>query len=140
MDIQSFLGFASYYRRFIKNFAEIANPLTEATKLFKWESIQQNSFETLKDKLTSPPLVLSFSVFGKGLFILDTDASDIGMGSVLSQVIGNKEKVIAYGSKTLSQAEKSYCTTRKELLSVVVFTEKFKCYLQEAHFIIRNDH
>lgn len=84
--------------------------------------------------------MLNFPVFGKGRFVLDTDASDFAMGAVLSQVMDKVEKVVAYGSKVFNPAERSYCTTRKELLAVVTFTEKFKCYLQGQKFLIRTDH
>jgi len=81
------LRFCSYYRRFVRNFSSIAKPLyvlTEDKVKFFWGEEQQHVFETLKQVLTSSP-VLSFSV-GDGKFILDTDASNIGIGAVLSQI------------------------------------------------------
>lgn len=137
-EIQSFLGFANYYRRFVKDFASIAAPLTEATKVFVWHAAQQKAFNELKSRLITSP-ILSYPVAGVGTFVLDTDASDIAIGAVLSQIT-DQERVIAYGSKVLTSAEKSYCTTRKELLAVVTFAEKFKCYLQGTPFTIRTDH
>ena len=86
-EIQQFLGFASYYRRFIKKFAEIAKPLhrlTERGATFCWNDSCQSAFDTLRELLTSAP-VLSYPDFTRE-FILDTDASDSGIGAVLSQV------------------------------------------------------
>ena len=80
-ELQSFLGFANYYRRFIQDFAHIANPLTECTKVFNWGSEQSTAFTLLKSKLVSAP-ILSFPMFGVGRFTLDTDASDFAMGAV----------------------------------------------------------
>jgi hypothetical protein len=138
-ELRSFIGFSSYYRKFIKDFATIAGPLIEATKGFVFGTEQRASFNALKLRLTTAP-ILSYPVFEHGNFILDCDASDFAMGGVLSQQFDDQERVIAYASKTFSSAEKSYCTTRKELLSVVTFTDKFKCYLQGSHFTIRTDH
>ncbi|KAL7835047.1 hypothetical protein SRHO_G00292940 [Serrasalmus rhombeus] len=74
------------------------------------------------------------------VFILDTDASDFGIGAVLSQEVDGIERVIAYGSRALSKAERRYATTKKELLSMVVFTKYFKHYLLGREFILRTDH
>ena len=85
-DVQQFLGFASYYRRFIKDFAVIARPLhhlTEKTAIFNWTEECEASFQKLRLKLVSPP-VLAFPDHSRS-FILDTDASNTGIGCVLSQ-------------------------------------------------------
>lgn len=119
-EIRSFLGLCSYYRRFIKNFAEIAKPLhqlTEKGKQFLWTEKCEDAFSTLKEKLVSSP-ILAYPK-EEGMFILDTDACDTGIGAVLSQVQEGIEKVIAYYSRTLSKPERRYCVTRKELLAVV---------------------
>jgi len=70
---------------------------------------------------------------------LDTDASDTGMGAVLSQQQSGVEKVIAYASRTMNCAEKKYETTRKELLAVVYGLKQYRQYLFGRHFIIRTD-
>ena len=130
-ETQSFLGFASYYRRFIRDFAEIAKPLhrlTEKTAPFNWTVECQAAFQELRQRLTSAP-ILAHPDFSQQ-FILDTDASDIGMGAVLSQVDREgRERAIAYGSRLLSKAERRYCVTRRELLAVVTFTRHFRPYL-----------
>ena len=140
-DIKSFLGLCSYYRRFVQGFSTIARPLvqlTEKSTQFKWEKEQQIAFDTLKDKLTSAPILAYPQVTGE--FILDTDASDTGIGAVLSQVQNGIEKVIAYASKTLSKPEKRYCVTRRELLAVVYFTQYFRHFLLGRKFTVRTDH
>ena len=73
-------------------------------------------------------------------FILDTDASHSAIGGVLSQIQDGKEFVIAYGSRKLTKSEKSYCITRKELLSVYYFVTHYKQFFLGARFIIRTDH
>lgn len=140
-EVRSFLGLASYYRRFIKSFAEIARPLhqlTEKGRKFHWGDDCQRAFLTLKSCLTSAP-VLAYPDPLKQ-FILDTDASDVGIGAVLSQVEGGMERVVAYASRSLTKQERKYATTKKELLSMVTFTKYFKHYLLGAEFVLRTDH
>ena len=73
--------------------------------------------------------------------MLDTDASDTGIGSVLSQTQDNEtERVIAYASRVLSKSERRYCVTRKELLAVVAFVKHFRPYLLRRSFVLRTDH
>merc|ERR1711893_179753 len=73
-------------------------------------------------------------------FILDTDASGYGIGAVLAQVQGGKERVIAYGSKSLTKEERRYCVTRRELLAVVYFLKQYRHYLYGQKFRVRTDH
>ena len=130
-EVQRFLGFASYYRRFVKDFAHIAQPLhrlTQNTASFAWTSACQDAFPELCRRLCSAP-VLAYPNFSRQ-FILDTDASDVGIGAVLSQLDDEgREWVVAYGSRTLSKAERRYCVTLTELLAVVVFTQQYRPYL-----------
>ena len=140
-DVRSFLGLASYYRKFIYNFSQIAYPLTRLTQKnrhFEWSEESENAFNTLKRLLTESP-VLSYPDI-KETFILDTDASAYGVGAVLSQVQNGRKTVIAYGSKTLSKSQRKYCTTYRELLAVVLFIKNFKHYLYGRHFLLRTDH
>ena len=142
-DIRSFLGLAGYYRRFIKNFANYSAPLTELTKTnvpFEWTKTQQQAFDALKSSLCNPP-VLSYPT-EEGMYVLDTDASNYGIGAVLSQVQGEdqEERVIAYASKTLQGAQKTYCTTKKELFAMVYFVKYFRHYLLGRRFLVRTDH
>ena len=135
------MGLASYYRRFIEGFAEIAVPLNKLThkeSTFKWNDACQNAFITLKERLISSP-ILSYPEM-TGQFILDTDACDVAIGAVLSQEQNGVEKVIAYSSRTLSKTESKYCVTRKELLAVVFHCKHFQHYLYGQRFLVRTDH
>ena len=149
-ELRSFLGTASYYRKFIAQFATIAAPLHELTgggQTFLWTEACQEAFEHLKTALCSAP-VLNFPVKG-AKFILDTDASERGIGAVLSQLVpietpdgseAYEERVLSYASRTLSVHEKRYCTTRKELLAVVWFLRHYRSYLYGQEFLVRTDH
>ena len=140
-ELRSFLGLASYYRRFIKDFAKIAVPLhrlTEKNKPFVGSESCLEAFNELKRELTNHP-ILENPDFNKE-FILDTDASDYGIGGVLSQIEGNEERVIGYASRSLTKPERRYSTTRKELLAIVAFIQHFRHYLYGKSFIIRTDH
>ena len=140
-EVKSFLGLASYYGRFVPNFALVARPLHKLTEVnvdFTWTSECQMSFDTLKTLLATAP-VLSYPDFTTE-FILDTDASNHGIGAVLSQLKNGKEHPVAYASRTLTKAERNYCVTRKELLAVVEFVKQFRHYLQGPKFRIRTDH
>ena len=141
-EVQQFLGLAGYYRRFIRDFAKIARPLhklTEHKATFKWTRECQDSLEALKRKLVTSP-VLTYPDYSKP-FILDTDASDTGIGAVLSQVDDNgDERVVAYASRLLSKPERRYCVTRRELLAVVAFTRHFRPFLLGRPFVLRTDH
>ena len=140
--VRSFLGLASYYRKFIQDFSRIARPLYQLTKkdvLFKWKKEQQQSFEILKEKLTTSP-VLAHPDFDK-LFYLLTDGSSEGLGAVLTQLNEKgQEQVIAYASKSLQGAQKNYAATELECLAVVWAVELFHHYLGVKPFIIITDH
>ena len=142
-EVRSFLGLASYYRRFVKDFATIAKPLHQLTEKkragrFEWSPVCQSAFDELKHRLTSTPILAYPSLEGE--LILDTDASKDGIGGVLSQVHDGHERVIAYGSKVLNKAEQNYCVTRRELLAVVTYLKHFKQYLYGRHVKVRTDH
>ena len=140
-EVKSFLGFCTYYRRFIAHFSTVASPLTRLTRKdvdFVWTDKCEQAFRQLKYSLMTAP-VLAYPQMG-GQFILDTDASNTGIGAVLSQVQDGEEKVVGYASKTLSKTERNYCTTYKELLAVVKFCKHFKSYLWGQPFTVRTDH
>ena len=141
VELQGFLGLSNYYRHFIKGYAEVAKPLHELSrqgKDFKWTKECESAFNILKMKLTTSP-ILVYPDLTKP-FILDTDASNHSLGAVLSQVHDGKEKVVCYDSRLLSKEERNYCVTRRELLAVVVFTNKFRSYLLGKPFRLRTDH
>ena len=140
-EIRSFLGFASYYRRFIPDFATIAEPLTKLTRKsnkFVWSEQTETSFNTLKNLLIEAP-VLAYPD-SNSTFVLDCDASLTGIGGVLSQLYQGEERAVAYASKTLNRAQRNYCVTKRELLAVVTFVKHFKHFLNGTPFIIRTDH
>ena len=126
----------------MKDFATIAKPLhylTEKTAAFEWTESTQLGFEELRGRLVSAP-VLAFPDYSKP-FILDTDASEAGIGAVLSQLRDDwSEAVIAYASRVLTRPERRYCVTRKELLAVVTFIQHFRSYLLGCEFQLRTDH
>ncbi|CAK9801713.1 Retrovirus-related Pol polyprotein from transposon 17.6 [Anthophora quadrimaculata] len=136
-DVKSFLGLAGYYRKFIRNFSKLAKPLTDLTKKdipFHWTDKQQESFQTLKDKLCEAP-VLAYPNYNDA-FTLTTDASNEGIGAILSQ----NGHPCCYISRTLNPPEKNYSTTEKELLAIVWAVKRLRQYLLGRHFIIRTDH
>ena len=139
-EVRSFLGLCTYYRRFVPGFANIAKPLTRLTeenRQFAWNEECQNAFVHLKQILVSAPVLAYPKRDGK--FVLDTDASNVGIGGVLSQVQDGHEKVIGYFSKVLSKPERNYCVTRRELLAVVKSVEHFYKYLYGRKFLLRTD-
>ena len=140
--MRSFVGLCAYYRRYVPDFSTVCKPLFDLTRKgvpFTWGEEQQKAFETMKALLTQAP-ILGYPR-PEGLMILDTDASNVGIGAVLSQVQDNEqERVLAYASKTLSKAERNYCVTRRELLAIVMFIKQFHHYLYGAHFLVRTDH
>ena len=122
-DVRSFLGFTGYYRRFIQNFARIARPLndllighgtfkkTKGKKRqtvkkvpFIWEESQQKAFDTLKEKLTNPP-ILAYADYHLP-FKLHTDASSTGLGAVLYQHQDGQDRVVCYASRGLKPSKK----------------------------------
>lgn len=136
-EIKQFLGLAGYYRKFIRNFAKVAKPLTDLTKKdipFHWTDKQQISFDTLKLKLCEEP-ILKYPDFSKE-FTLTTDASNEGLGAILSQ----DGHPCCYVSRTLNPAEKHYTTTEKELLAIVWSIQRLRQYLLGRKFKIRTDH
>lgn len=115
-------------------------PLYQITgkKTFGWNQDQEDAFERLKQALTTAPVLGLPNSVDK--FVLDTDASQVAVAGVLSQIQGNQERDISYGSFALSPEQRNYCTTRQELLAVIRFTRQFRHYLLGKPFILRTDH
>lgn len=125
--VRRFLGMASYYRRFIRHFAKLAEPLHHLTGKdvpFQWTPACQEAFDALKAKLTVAP-VLAYPAFDQD-FVLETDASIHGLGAVLSQCFDGKSHPVAYASRALSRAEKNYSITELETLAVVWAVNHFR--------------
>jgi len=139
--LHSFLGLINYHREHIKNFAEISSSLYSLVKpkaIFEWNETHQRAFKALKEALVCAPVLVYPTA--KGLFILDTDASEFAIGAELLQIQDGEEKVISYGSYILIPPQKKYCTTRKELLALIRFCRQYRHYLLGRPFIIRTDH
>ena len=137
-----FLGFTGYYRRFVPDYSTVAQPLVRLLGKdckFQWTVACQDAFRALRALLIKAP-VLAFPKEDLP-YIVDTDASDYGIGGVLSQNIEGTEHVIAYNSKSLNPAQHKYCTTRRELLAVVATLDHFKGYDWGPKFLVRTtDH
>ena len=140
-EVRSYIGLCSYYRKFVPNFAHYAAPMHNLLKKdakFIWTNECQLAFDYLKDKLITAP-ILTFPDLDKE-FILDVDASGVGIGAVLSQQFEEGEKPIAFASRTLTQPETRYTVTRRELLACVEYTQYFRQYLLGKSFLLRTDH
>ena len=141
-EVKQFIGLANYYRRFIPGYASIAEPLHQLlrknSKGFHWTEACDSSFNTLKSKLTSPP-VLAYPRF-TDTFIVATDASDVAVGGVLSQVQDGHERVLAYWSRQLQKAERHYSTIEREALAIVSAVKEFYPYLYGFPFRLLTDH
>ena len=134
--VRRFLGMTSYYRRFIARFARIARPLHHLTSKdvpFHWSPECELAFVTLKFKLVTPPVLVEFT--------LETDASIMGLGAVLSQKQDDgKQHPIAYASRALNQSEKNYSVTELETLAVVWGITHFHSYLYGGDVTVLTDH
>lgn len=140
-QLRSFLGMAGWYRRFIKNFSSVVSPLTSLLKRkakWIWSEDQETSFNALKSALTQAP-ILARPDFDKP-FQLQTDASDTGLGAVLTQIQDGEERVIAFCSRALSPAERNYTVTEKECLAVLFGIERNRHYLEGYSFTVITDH
>lgn len=140
-EVRSFIGMASWYRRFIPDFSARINPLCQLLRKnskWNWNSECEASFHSVKEYLISAPLLQcpDFSL----PFIVQTDASNYGLGAVLSQESDQGERVICYLSRSLTKQERAYSTTEKELLCVVWALEKLRPYLEGTSFTVVTDH
>ena len=144
-QVRQFLGLASYYRRFVPQFAKIAAPihgLLKKENAFVWTSECETAFRKLKEEaLTSAP-ILAYPKFGPECeFVLETDASYVGLGAVLSQSQDDgKLHPIAYASRSLDQHEKNYAVTELETLAIVWAVRYFRAYLLGHRTTVFTDH
>ena len=125
-EVKSFLGVAQYWRKFISNFSSIAAPLhalTGLNKVFQWGGKHQKAFDTLKEKISTTPILALPDL--QRPFEIQTDASDYAMGAVLTQ----HSKHICYHSETFNPAVVNYPTYAKELYALVQSVKKWKHYL-----------
>lgn len=135
--LRGFLGLAGYYRRFVKNFGVISKPLTMLLRKgvpFKWTAETESAFQQLKHALVAAP-VLALPDFSKP-FTIETDASDQGIGAVLSQ----DKHPIAFLSKALGPKTKGLSTYEKEYLAILLAVEHWRPYIQQGEFVILTNH
>lgn len=157
-DLRSYVGFCSYYRRYVKNFTQRARPLhqliTQVSQKFPgkrqskkasleglWSEQCQRSFEDLREALVTAP-TLAYPRYGDP-FILETDSSERGLGAVLTQVQDGVPRIIAYGSRGLRKGESNranYSSKKLEMLALKwAVTEKFRDWLIGSPFVVMTD-
>lgn len=141
-QLRRFLGMAGWYRRFIDDFAKITFSLTELLskrKVFKWTTEAQTAFDKVKNKLTTAPVLVSAN-FAKP-FILQCDASTLGVGAVLAQNDSDgNERPIAYMSQKLNKAQRNYSITELECFAVILAIKKFRYFIEGQEFKVITDH
>jgi len=136
-EIKSFLGLAGYYRRFIEGFSKLALPLTKLTRkgqAFVWDTQCEHSFQTLKERLTTAPVLVLPNL--REPFEVYCDASKMGLGRVLMQ----NGQMVAYASRQLKTHERNYPTHDLELAAVVFALKMWRHYLFGSKFEVFSDH
>ena len=142
-QLQSFLGLAGYYRKFIPNFGTIAIPLENLKRKFvrfNWSDECNSAFEQLRAGISSTSL-LKPPIPGQ-TFIVRCDASEVGMGAVLLQddPNDNNERIIEYASKAFSDTQKKYSTIEKEATSIMWSIQQWHHFLIGKKFVLETDH
>ncbi|EYB94915.1 hypothetical protein Y032_0166g90 [Ancylostoma ceylanicum] len=147
-DLRTFLGMASYYRKFILGFSKIAKPLYNLTSPkmeWKWTAVESNAFESLKEVMTKAPVLAQPDVAAAANesrpFIIYTDASGDGLGAVLCQE--GEDKLLHplyFASKSLTKAERNYHVTDLEALAVIFALKKFHFFIYGLKTVVRTDH
>jgi hypothetical protein len=143
-EVQSFLGFVNFYRRFIEGFSHHARPLFDLTKNdteFRWSTDEQSAFDILKEKITSTP-ILTLPDSSRP-FRIEADSSDFATGAVLSQQSSDEKwHPVAFLSKSLSPVERNYEIHDKEMLAIVRALEEWRHFVEgaEHQFEIWTDH
>ena len=143
--LQQFLGFANFYRKFIRNYSTVAAPLTALTSIkhpFAWSPEANKAFNALKARFTSAPILQMPDA--ERQFIVEVDASDVGVGAVLSQRAADDNKLhpCAFFSRRLSPAECNYDIGNRELLAVKLALEEWRHWLEGSAvpFLVWTDH
>ena len=131
-QVQSFLGFGNYYRRFIKKFAHLARPLNNLLKkdtIFEWTKECQASFDLLKKQFSEEPILMMPNQTKP--FQIKTDASKYASGAILTQTDMNGDQhPIAFLSKTFTETERNYDVYNQELLAIIWALTKWQHYIQ----------
>lgn len=143
-EIKRFVGMCSWYRRFVPHFSSLVAPINDLIKSKKkgnkifWTAKAEDAFLKIKQALVTAPILSSPDFSRK--FIIQCDASDAGLGCVLTQEQDGEEKVIAFASRSLSSCERKYSVTERECLAVVFAVEKFRPYIEGVSFTVITDH
>ena len=142
-QMRSFLGLAGFYRRYVPNFAAMVSPLTDMTRKgmptkIQWGEAQEKAFSYVKGALTKEP-ILRLPDFSKS-FVLSTDASDTGIGAVLSQTHEDGQFPVMYISRKLLPREQRYSVVEKECLALVWAVKTLNTYLMGREFVVETDH
>ena len=140
-ELHRFVGMATWYRKFLKVFATITEPLTALTKKdrrYECRDTQQDAFEKIKALVPSAPVLARPSFDAQ--FVVQTDASDTGIGAVLLQIINGQERVSEFASRTLSLAERNYSVSERECLAVIWTIKKIHPYIEGYYFLVVTDH
>jgi len=143
-QLRAFLGLANFYRKYVTNFAIIAAPLTDATRKgspneIPWNEATDKAFQELKKMISSPPILRLPDVSQP--FILQTDASHLGVGAVLLQeYTAGEKRPIAFASRKLLPRESRYSTIERECLAITWGVKKFLEYFYGTEFILETDH
>ena len=140
-EVRRFIGMLSYYRKFIGNFSEVAEPLINLTKKnvkFEWNDSCQKAFEILKDRITRAPILIHPD--NSKSYILQTDASDFSVGAVLLQTCGEYNKPVLFLSHKMNEAQRKYTAMEREAYAIIYALKKLRNYLYGTKFTILTDH
>lgn len=145
-ELQRFLGFANFYRRFIRDFSKVAQPLTSLLRgkprRLLWTPAAQEALERLKWAFTTAPILRHPDPSRP--FVMEVDASEVGVGAILSQRFGESPKLhpVAFFSRKLSPAERNYDVGNREHLAIKLALEEWRHWLEGAvhPFVIFMDH
>ncbi|XP_053608362.2 uncharacterized protein K02A2.6-like [Plodia interpunctella] len=140
-ELRSFLGLVMYYARFVPNVSTVLSPLYELLRKdnkYEWNKTRDRAFQKIKKMLVSSEVLAHYSPDLP--LLLTTDASSVGVGAVISHVTPGGERPIAYASRALNTAEKSYSQIEREALAIIYGVRKFHQYLYGRKFTLRTDH